>query len=362
MITDAANERVIDAEEQIVEPSFSWWTLAYVITQQGAQKLLAENKLYPRHLFVIDEFLPLVIESINITAQETARVSTQSFFSKLPRLKAISWKFEALPAHLQWDSHVQGTNTYNSDVSRAPPYVLLEQLLNGMFALPVDNLGAPGRLVAGENELTVVQQPLPDATETTADDKTVYSDEGLFVLMTVATDYNGGYQRFVKSCHRFGMPFRTLGYRQKWEGGDMTGPGGGHKVNLLRKGLEDLEQSLTRHCTTTGADSDALEACRRNITARTVVVFSDSYDVVLAGDPRRIATLFWETPGAPDVIFSAEPFCWPEPELDVQYPTHTSSLFYKYLNSGEFCRFLFVCLFVCLLACLFACLFDCLLV
>ncbi|XP_046984159.1 procollagen-lysine,2-oxoglutarate 5-dioxygenase [Schistocerca americana] len=130
-----------------------------------------------------------------------------------------------------------------------------------------------------------------------------------FLLVTVATNQTEGYQRFMRSATVNHVPVKVLGMGQAWKGGNMNYAGGGFKVNLLR---EELEQHKD--------DPDK------------VIMFTDSYDVVVLADPERILDQFERT-GA-RVLFSAEGFCWPDESLAVQYPTITRGK--RFLNSGGF--------------------------
>ena len=57
--------------------------------------------------------------------------------------------------------------------------------------------------------------------------------------MSVATDETDGYLRFQRSAKHYGLDVEIFGMHQPWLGGDMAnGPGGGHKINLLRENLK----------------------------------------------------------------------------------------------------------------------------
>ena len=85
----------------------------------------------------------------------------------------------------------------------------------------------------------------------------------------------------------------------------MDFPGGGFKVNLLKEELarivEGKEESVQ--------DVDNL-----------VVMFTDSYDVVITGGTERILTAFREGFPGSKVVFGAEDFCWPRRDLEKEYP------------------------------------------
>ena len=82
---------------------------------------------------------------------------------------------------------------------------------------------------------------------------------------------------------------------EKWLGGDMNYPGGGFKVNLLKKELEQHKD-----------DPDK------------IILFTDSYDVIVVDKADKILAKFREFDAR--IVFSAEGFCWPNTELADQYP------------------------------------------
>lgn len=44
----------------LVRPGYSWWTLGYVITLEGAKKLLAPNPL--QRFVPVDEYIPIMFD------------------------------------------------------------------------------------------------------------------------------------------------------------------------------------------------------------------------------------------------------------------------------------------------------------
>lgn len=104
---------------------------------------------------------------------------------------------------------------------------------------------------------------------------------------------------------------KNLGTNVDWEGTDMSGMGGGHKVNLLRNHLKTLP------------DHD-------------VVLFTDAYDVLYNADIKEITTRYlgFNT----KVLFSAEADIWPDATLADSFLNLPNKLEtkYQYLNSGTF--------------------------
>lgn len=130
------------------------------------------------------------------------------------------------------------------------------------------------------------------------------------VLVTVATDRTDGFNRFTRSANIYGYNLEVFGLDQKWRGGNMeAGEGGGHKINLLKEGLQKYQNANN-----------------------TLLMFTDSYDVILNAPPSELIAKFLEMQS--NVIFSAEDFCWPDRSLASQYPPVAHG--YKYLCSGGY--------------------------
>ncbi|XP_076320544.1 LOW QUALITY PROTEIN: procollagen lysyl hydroxylase [Tachypleus tridentatus] len=128
------------------------------------------------------------------------------------------------------------------------------------------------------------------------------------LVVTVATSETEGFQRFMSSAKLYGYRVEVLGLNEPWEGGDVLRyPGGGQKVNLLRKEMEKHK------------DKDDL-----------IILFTDSYDVIFTGGPEEILKKFYKSKAK--VLFSAEGFCWPDESLAKLYPKPEKGK--RYLNSG----------------------------
>jgi len=131
------------------------------------------------------------------------------------------------------------------------------------------------------------------------------------VVFTVATDANDGFERFMRSAKMHEYNVTVLGRGKEWLGGDVLRyPGGGQKVNFLKDAVKTLEQS-----------PDLL------------VMFVDSYDVVLTAGPEEIIKTFHKFDA--NVVFSAESFCWPDAGLAIRYPEVKPNE-KRFLNSGAF--------------------------
>ncbi|PNJ85604.1 PLOD3 isoform 4, partial [Pongo abelii] len=128
------------------------------------------------------------------------------------------------------------------------------------------------------------------------------------LVITVATAETEGYLRFLRSAEFFNYTVRTLGLGEEWRGGDVARTvGGGQKVRWLKKEMEKY------------ADREDM-----------IIMFVDSYDVILAGSPTELLKKFVQSGSR--LLFSAESFCWPEWGLAEQYPEVGTGK--RFLNSG----------------------------
>ena len=99
----------------------------------------------------------------------------------------------------------------------------------------------------------------------------------------------------------------NIGKGVEWRGGTMQGPGGGQKVNLMKKYLSTINED-------------------------TIVMFMDGYDTFISSDKETILERYLGF--NKDIVFSAEKVCWPDRSLEALHPpSHTE---YKYLNSGTY--------------------------
>uniref|UniRef100_A0A8C2E9A7 Procollagen-lysine, 2-oxoglutarate 5-dioxygenase 3 n=1 Tax=Cyprinus carpio TaxID=7962 RepID=A0A8C2E9A7_CYPCA len=124
---------------------------------------------------------------------------------------------------------------------------------------------------------------------------------------SVLTD---GYLRFMRTIRQFNYTVQVLGLGEEWKGGDVARTvGGGQKVRWLKKEVEKHKDKQN-----------------------TVIMFVDSYDVILASGPEELLKKFSRF--SHRVVFSAEGFCWPDQRLASKYPVvHHGK---RYLNSGGF--------------------------
>jgi len=124
--------------------------------------------------------------------------------------------------------------------------------------------------------------------------------------ITVGSDDNKC-EKLYDSALKYNCQFLNIGKNVEWNGSDMSGPGGGQKINLLKKYIENLP------------DHD-------------VILFCDGYDVFLNNTLEEIARRYLELKCK--VLFAAEKFCWPDESIAKYFPQSETS--YRYLNSGLF--------------------------
>ncbi|THD23896.1 Procollagen-lysine 2-oxoglutarate 5-dioxygenase [Fasciola hepatica] len=138
----------------------------------------------------------------------------------------------------------------------------------------------------------------------------VKAQEKELLVITVATERNDAFERFMRSAEIYGYDVKVLGMGSTWRGGDVAkSVGGGQKVRLLKEELED----------------------KRN--GDLLILFVDSYDVLFLDTKEALLKAYGDF-GA-KVVFGAEDFCWPQQSLADVYPTVKPGQ-KRFLNSGAF--------------------------
>lgn len=234
--------------ENINVAAFSYWTCGYIITYEGACKLINSN--YLLNVIPVDEFLPMC------------------YLNDTKELNRLNYKIENFRAIV------------------CQPHIIKPELN------------------AFQSSDTEISKPY------ITDNSWLEYNNYKIQLVTVATDEVDGYLRFIESCKKYNFPCVTLGMNEKWEGSDLTiGPGGGHKVILLKKYINNLKY---------------------NDSENRIIIFTDSYDVILNSNFKEIIDKFLKFNC--DIVFSGEVYCWPDHSLDKYYPACDTN--FKYLNSG----------------------------
>jgi len=159
----------------------SYWTCGYIITYEGAKKLVESN--YLKNLIPVDEFLPLCYLNDKI---------------KLNKYEYNIENFNAIVAEPYLiKPEINAFQTSDTEISK--PYIRSQKWTN-----------------MNNYEIQVV---------------------------TVATEKVDGYNRFIDSCNKYNIPCITLGMGKNWEGLDLqNSPGGGHKVTLFKEYINKLNE------------------------------------------------------------------------------------------------------------------------
>lgn len=130
----------------------------------------------------------------------------------------------------------------------------------------------------------------------------IWPDYNLSII-TVATDTSKARKLFAS---RKGWDIENLGENVLWEGGNMEGPGGGQKINLVKNHLLNLDPN-------------------------DIVLFLDGYDTFVHLPIEQVLERYFAF--KKEILFSAEPMCWPDKSIANDFPETGG---YKYLNSGTY--------------------------
>lgn len=131
---------------------------------------------------------------------------------------------------------------------------------------------------------------------------------------TVATKQHDGLKRLKQSAEYYGIDLNVIGLDSSWTDGDvgrLENPGGGQKINILKKELQKLD------------DDD-------------LILFVDGYDVVFLTGTEEIEEKWNKMAQDPfvKVVFGSEKAIWPDPSIADKFPESDSE--YRFLNSGNF--------------------------
>jgi len=107
------------------------------------------------------------------------------------------------------------------------------------------------------------------------------------------------------SAMMYGIDIVNLANNVEWQGTDMAGPGGGHKVNMLKAYIKNLPED-------------------------DIVLFTDAFDVFYGDDINTIYERYVDL--SHSVIFGAEMYIWPDETLAPSFPKSKTP--YRFLNSG----------------------------
>ena len=117
--------------------------------------------------------------------------------------------------------------------------------------------------------------------------------------------------RLYDSAAKYDVYPKNIAKCVEWKGGNMDGPGGGQKVNLIREYLN-----------------------RNEVRDTDVVIFTDGYDVMYADDIPTVLERWFDSNHR--VLFAAESKCWPDPSLAQDQINRSGGKDFPFLNSGCF--------------------------
>jgi GR25 family glycosyltransferase involved in LPS biosynthesis len=245
-----------------IEPRYSWLTHAYMVTPEAAAKLLACEE-FMNHTIPSDEWIPFAID--------------KGYNNQLWSRQKVADPIKAL-AYANSEIIIQ--NSYMDQASATMP----------------------------ENS-SIIYKTNPISVK--------------YVVATVASDVNHfGFTALMNSLetHNWNLDacFNIVS-DDKWGGSDMSGPGGGQKINLLKSFIDEYEMNDD-----------------------TVLIFVDGYDVLLNTDSWKLMCRWLENFDTGSVTFAAEKSCWPDADMagDMEVTAdergHYDREGYTFLNSGTF--------------------------
>lgn len=128
-------------------------------------------------------------------------------------------------------------------------------------------------------------------------------------VVTVATEKTDGFLRFMRSTKLYNLDVEVFGLDGKWQQEDILDePGGGMKLDLLRKALEKYKNEK-----------------------KMILMFVDSYETIFTAGKKEILKKFQRT--AAQILISAEDYCWNDGSLKTRYLVRHGQG-YRYLCSG----------------------------
>ncbi|CAJ0957643.1 unnamed protein product, partial [Mesorhabditis belari] len=130
------------------------------------------------------------------------------------------------------------------------------------------------------------------------------------IVVTVATEETDGLKRLIRSAESFDIKVHVFGLGEEWKGGDTrVEQGGGQKINILKRELAKWKDEKNK-----------------------MIMFVDAYDVLFTASMDTVIQHYFQHFSDHRILFGAEPYCWPNPELAVEYPL--VSFGKRFLNSG----------------------------
>jgi hypothetical protein len=247
---EMCNTETTIVDDNVCIPYYAYWNNAYAITPHLAKKLIQSP--LRQNVIPVDEFFPL-IQGVDYNK-----------FSLNKNAKFIDM-FQILKSKFANIDRVKAAAYVNSLFKQVPRVVLGSDIEDGALIM---------------NQLATV--------------------------LTVATDKTK-FKYIETSSKTKGIELINLGEGVEWKGGNMSGPGGGQKINLVKEYL-------------------------KNNTTADIVLFCDGHDVIINDDLTTIVERFkgFEC----DILFAAEKVCWPDSSIASTFPESPTA--YRYLNSGVY--------------------------
>lgn len=187
----------IKVSEHLTKPFFSYCAHSYVLSLEGAKKLVHSKFL--QNLIPLDEYIPMLYDIQNFKHPNKEKESkiVHHFSNEIdfPKLNVLATNPNIF---FQSNGKDYKSHTYHTD-----PFI-------------------------NSNS----------------------NSETNYIIIAVATENNEPLQRFMRSCEIYNNPYKILGLGKQWKGGNLEkGPGGGQKINLLKEELlswsiEKLENTI----------------------------------------------------------------------------------------------------------------------
>lgn len=248
---EMVESKTINVNDQYFIPYYPYWNSAYALTPAAARLIISSG--YRDNVIPVDEYFPIMF-GVNYN---------QHCLSK----------------------NTQVRNNFNR----------LQEILTAKGML---------RPIAFKNK--VFKQKSRSELGSDIESGKIMKASKTIHLLTVATDESKlNYLR--QSKNNIAESFINLGKGKTWTGGDMTKPGGGMKLRLVKEYIEDKDNN-------------------------DFVLFVDGHDVFINDDLDTIAERFEGF--NVDVLFAAEKICWPDKGMETWFTK--SGTGYDYLNSGVY--------------------------
>ncbi len=124
-------------------------------------------------------------------------------------------------------------------------------------------------------------------------------------VLFYANKPDAGIKPLLASLVSKGYDYSFIGHNEKWYGF-------GTKLNAINSYLKNYIDSSYTH-----------------------IMVLDAYDLILIRGNTVICKLYTEYFGEDGIVFSAETNCYPDLDIDSNYPLHTKDYIFRYLNAGS---------------------------